>query len=231
MESSYEFLALVLDSITEHIVVIDETGEIQFVNKSWSAFGNNDACVIGGDWSHVNYLAECDKASAMGDDFGTMAGAGIRAVVESREMFFDFEYPCHSPSEKRWFMMRVTPFQVSAKKYYVISHQNITKRKLAEEDVRNLAKIDGLTDISNRRAFDEFFDEEWNRCSRLKKPISLAIVDIDHFKLLNDDYGHQSGDECLIRVGALLKELAKRPGDMCARYGGEEFVLVCVICT
>lgn len=226
MKNSFKFLKLVLDSITDHIVVIDKMGKIQFVNKSWARFGNNNARVVVVDWSGVNYLAECDKASAMGDDFGTKAGDGIRSVIEKREPIFYFEYPCHSPDENRWFMMRVTPFQISGINYFVISHQNITERRLAEEKVKNLARIDGLTGIPNRRTFDEFLHEEWRRCCRLQKPICLAIVDLDHFKLLNDTYGHQSGDECLVKVGKLLKEFANRPADICARYGGEEFALV-----
>ncbi len=226
MEKSCKFLKLILDSITEHIVVIDQIGKIQFVNKSWVTFGNNNACVVVNDWSGVNYLEECDKASAMEDDCGTKAGKGIRSVIEKHEPIFYLEYPCHSPDEKRWFMMRVTPFQVGGMNYFVISHQNITERKIAEEEVKSLARIDGLTEIPNRRTFDEFLHEEWRRCCRLQKPICLAIVDLDHFKLLNDTYGHQSGDECLVKVGKLLKEFANRPADICARYGGEEFALV-----
>lgn len=78
MENSHEFLKLVLDSITEHIVVIDTSGNIQFVNKSWSAFGNNNGCVIGDDWDGVNYIEECYKAASKGDEFGVNAGEGIR---------------------------------------------------------------------------------------------------------------------------------------------------------
>jgi len=226
MENSREFLSLVLNSITEHIVVIDQTGEIKFVNSAWSSFGSNNACIVDDDWSGVNYIEECDKASKMGDDFGTQASKGIRSVIEKTKDIFYFEYPCHSPDENRWFMMRVTPFEIGGKSYFVISHQNITERKLAEEEVRKLAKIDGLTNIPNRRSFDEFLQQEWKRCKRLKKPICLAIVDLDYFKNLNDDYGHQSGDECLIKVGKILKKFASRPGDICARYGGEEFALV-----
>lgn len=226
MKISYEALSLILDSITEHIVVVSETGEIQYANKSWSKFGDSNACDIGADWIGVNYLDECDKAAAMGDEFGEKAGNGIRSIINKAQSLFYFEYPCHSPAEKRWFMMRVTPLHVAGKDYFVISHQNITERKLAEEEVSNLARIDGLTNIPNRRAFDEFLHSEWQRCFRLKKPISLALLDLDHFKLLNDTYGHQSGDECLVRVGALLKQLCNRPGDICARYGGEEFALI-----
>lgn len=206
--------------------MIDETGKIQYVNKSWSTFGSNNACIIGPNWSEVNYIVECDKGSAMGDEFSTKAGAGIRRVIENRDTTFYLEYPCHSPDDKRWFMMSVTHFQISERHFFVISHKNITERKLAEEEVSHLARIDGLTNIPNRRTFDNFIHEEWNRCTRLQKPICLAIVDLDYFKLLNDDYGHQTGDECLIKMGELLKEFVNRPSDICARYGGEEFALV-----
>jgi diguanylate cyclase (GGDEF)-like protein len=123
-------------------------------------------------------------------------------------------------------MMRVTPFSLQHHFFYVISHQNITERKLAEEKMLNLSRLDGLTRIANRRYFDEFLQEEWRRCARLKLPISLAMIDLDHFKLLNDTYGHQAGDDCLRKMGTVLKKIARRPGDLCARYGGEEFAVV-----
>jgi len=226
MKISSEFLTSVLDSITEHIVVIDKQGSIQFVNKSWTAFGNDNSCLITRDWHGINYIEQCEKAAAAGDQFGLKAGVGIRSVIEGAKETFYFEYPCHSPDEKRWFMMRVTSFQTGGSSYFVISHQNITERKLAEEAVANLARVDALTDLPNRRAFDEFLHGEWRRCARTGKELSLALIDIDHFKLYNDTYGHQAGDECLARVGKVLKKFANRPSDLCARYGGEEFVLV-----
>jgi diguanylate cyclase (GGDEF)-like protein len=226
MENTYEFLSLVLDSVTDHIAVIDEEGFIQFVNKGWTTFGNDNECAINGDWEGVNYIEECERASNLGDDFGIQAVNGIRSIIEKRNKYFYFEYPCHSLDEKRWFMMRVTPFYIESNSYFVISHQNITERKIAEEKVKLQANIDGLTGIPNRRKFDEFIAEEWKRCARLKNPISLAILDLDHFKLLNDTYGHQSGDKCLMKIGSLLQGLVNRPGDLCARYGGEEFALV-----
>lgn len=122
--------------------------------------------------------------------------------------------------------MRVAPLSSEYSSFYIISHQNITERKLAEEEVLFLSTIDGLTGIPNRRHFDEFLNSEWRRCLRLGMPITLAIVDIDHFKILNDTYGHLAGDDCLKRVGEILKKLTKRPSDICARYGGEEFAIV-----
>jgi len=226
MKSSHHALSLILDSITEHIVVICPQGAIQYANKSWSNFGESNACNPAKDWIGVNYLTECDKASAMGDEFGEKAGDGIRRVIQKELPIFYFEYPCHSLEEKRWFMMRVTPLRIETTDYYVISHQNITERKLAEEEIQHLASLDGLTSIANRRTFNHFLHEEWNRCYRLQKPISLAILDLDHFKLLNDHYGHQSGDHCLIKMGELLKGIHYRPSDICARYGGEEFAII-----
>lgn len=226
MIKSNKFQKLILDSITEHIVVINKEGDIVFVNKSWITFGQSNSCLIGHNWKGVNYLKECDNSAGMGDDYGAQAGNGIRKVINKEKKLFLFEYPCHSPDKKRWFVMRVTPFCFEDSEYFVISHQNITERKLAEEEVENLAHIDGLTGIPNRRYFDETLHGEWKRCTRLNFPISLAIIDIDHFKLLNDTYGHQKGDECLKKVGGVLKNYGKRPGDICARYGGEEFVVV-----
>jgi diguanylate cyclase (GGDEF)-like protein len=87
------------------------------------------------------------------------------------------------------------------------------------------ARVDGLTRIPNRRRFDEFLSKEWARHARLNQPISLLLCDVDHFKLFNDHYGHQRGDECLKAVaGAIQGRL--REGDLAARYGGEEFVIV-----
>lgn len=227
LEHSAALLRSVLDSVTENIIVIDDAGDIQYVNRTWSEFSeNNNACVLAHNWWKLNYLNECDKASAMGDAFATNAAEGIRSVLEGREPAFYLEYPCHSPDEKRWFMMRVTPFHSDGSRYLVIVHQNITERKLAEEKVDALARIDGLTGIPNRRALDEFLHDECRRCMRLEKPISLAIVDLDHFKLLNDTYGHQIGDDTLRKVASLLQQTVNRPSDLCARYGGEEFALV-----
>lgn len=161
-----------------------------------------------------------------GDELGRRAADGIKQVIEFERELFYLEYPCHGPEKKRWFLMRVTPFALAGERYFPISHQNITERKLAEEEVLRLSLMDGLTGIANRRSFDDFIERKWRRCVRMHEPLSLAIIDIDHFKLLNDTYGHQQGDAYLKRVADVLQRFARRPGDMCARYGGEEFAIV-----
>jgi diguanylate cyclase (GGDEF)-like protein len=87
------------------------------------------------------------------------------------------------------------------------------------------ARIDGLTQIANRRRFDEFLLQEWGRHLQKRQPLSLLICDVDHFKLYNDCYGHQAGDECLKNVAKAIKQCF-RNSDLVARYGGEEFAIV-----
>ena len=87
------------------------------------------------------------------------------------------------------------------------------------------ARIDGLTQIANRRRFDEYLFQEWNRHIRMQQPLSLLICDVDHFKLYNDAQGHQAGDECLKSVAKAINR-CYRAGDLVARYGGEEFAMV-----
>lgn len=96
----------------------------------------------------------------------------------------------------------------------------------ANKELQRLSTIDGLTGIPNRRMFDELSIREWRRCERMKKPIALAMLDIDDFKLFNDQFGHQAGDECLRAVAGQVARAAPRAADLAARYGGEEFVLV-----
>ncbi len=93
-------------------------------------------------------------------------------------------------------------------------------------ELERLSSQDGLTGISNRRIFDEFTQKEWSRAARDNNRLSLVMIDIDHFKTYNDNYGHQGGDDCLRQVAQKLASTVNRPSDLVARYGGEEFVVV-----
>jgi diguanylate cyclase (GGDEF)-like protein len=89
--------------------------------------------------------------------------------------------------------------------------------------LRQWVYMDGLTGVHNRRHFDERLASEWARAVRNGSELSVLLIDVDFFKLYNDHYGHQAGDDCLRRVAACLRHQIKRPGDLVARYGGEEF--------
>ena len=104
----------------------------------------------------------------------------------------------------------------------------LEKRQLnrLSERLVQLAREDGLTQLANRRHFNDSFLVEWERGRRERQPLSLVFVDVDHFKAYNDNHGHLEGDRALAAVAATMKPLARRPGDLAARYGGEEFVLL-----
>ncbi|MBE9032302.1 diguanylate cyclase [filamentous cyanobacterium LEGE 11480] len=98
--------------------------------------------------------------------------------------------------------------------------------KATNQDLGRQAKIDELTQVANRRSFNQSFSQLLQRSAGRHNAISLLLIDVDHFKLFNDTYGHVAGDRCLFKVAQVLKGLAQTPQDLCARYGGEEFALL-----
>ena len=99
-------------------------------------------------------------------------------------------------------------------------------QKRDRDRLKLMSSIDSLTEVANRRRFDECLNLEWRRAARSKNPLSLLMLDIDHFKSYNDTYGHQKGDECLKAVAQEIKRFLRRPSDLVARYGGEEFAVI-----
>jgi diguanylate cyclase (GGDEF)-like protein len=94
------------------------------------------------------------------------------------------------------------------------------------QELMRISREDALTGLANRRYFNEMFQREWERARRAEHPLGLIFVDIDYFKAFNDTYGHLEGDRVLSEVGAALRSVLRRPGDLAARYGGEEFVIL-----
>jgi len=106
------------------------------------------------------------------------------------------------------------------------TYRDITELKRYWAMLESLSTTDGLTELPNRRRFDEFLSREWRRAMRLQAVLSLVLLDIDCFKEFNDHYGHLAGDDCLRQVAQILREVVQRPGDLAARYGGEEFACI-----
>ena len=122
--------------------------------------------------------------------------------------------------------MRVNAFQSRERELASLVEQKTEELRMVNEELQYLALADGLTGVANKRRFEDFLAAEWRRASRLRGPIALLLLDIDHFKLYNDCYGHQAGDECLARLAAGLTATVGRPTDLLARFGGEEFAIV-----
>ncbi|GAB4202796.1 MAG: hypothetical protein Fur006_56590 [Coleofasciculaceae cyanobacterium] len=143
------------------------------------------------------------------------------------------------PTQKEIVLARVTTHLTLQKLKHSLQAQNaqlqqeIQQRQQAEaalqdanQQLHRLATIDALTQVANRRLFDECLSKAWSILVREQLPLSLLLCDVDCFKLYNDSKGHQAGDECLYEVARAIEAAVKRPADLVARYGGEEFAVI-----
>lgn len=158
------------------------------------------------------------------------ARTGMEARIESLDAGAD-DY-ISKPFDERELLARVRNLLRShaAEQQLVALNRQLQQQKqqleTANQTLHYLANYDSLTEVKNRRCFNEYLDTEWRRLAREEAPLSLIMCDIDYFKLYNDTYGHQAGDECLRKVAGVLRNAVKRPADLVARYGGEEFAVV-----
>lgn len=128
----------------------------------------------------------------------------------------------------RWAIFTIIPFvnETGALYQFVIIGFDVTEKRLSENKLKILSTFDELTDLPNRRSFDQVMEREWLRMKRQKSYMSVIMIDVDFFKKYNDFYGHVGGDDCLKRVAYALHQTIKRSGDLIARFGGEEFAVI-----
>ncbi len=132
-----ELFPSILDSLSEQIVIIDKNGRIEWVNRAWREFSTDNGGVPAKTLSDINYLQACRPAGESLDPAIQHTFDGITDVIEGRKPSFSCEYPCHSPSEDRWFTMRITPLHGDTSgERFVVSHLNTTARKLSEIALR-----------------------------------------------------------------------------------------------
>ncbi|MCW6052436.1 diguanylate cyclase [Lyngbya sp. CCAP 1446/10] len=148
-------------------------------------------------------------------------------IVETGEsleqnFYYESEKSCwfHFVAVKLGDGFSVTIRDITARKQIELALQD------ANQKLEELVNIDGLTQVANRRCFNNRLQSEWQRLARENQPLSLILLDVDKFKSYNDYYGHLAGDDCLIRIGQTLQKVVRRPTDLAARYGGEEFVIL-----
>ena len=141
LRASQRFLQSTVDALSDNIAILDEEGTILAVNNSWRRFGQENELAWGDSGLGRNYLAVSESSAGELGSLAQEAAQGIRAVISGELDQFSLEYPCHSPSERRWFVMRVTRFELAGNVRAVVLHEDITERKLAEEARARLAAI------------------------------------------------------------------------------------------
>jgi diguanylate cyclase (GGDEF)-like protein len=209
-------LASALDSLSDHVAILDPCGRIVAVNAAWRRFAvENGAADPAQMCEGANYLGACGGDADDAD--GPTVAAGIRRVVSGEVGEFVLEYPCHSPTELRWFEVRATQLADPGSDGVVVIHSTITQRKIAEQRLSFLAHHDELTGLPNRRRVMETLSAQ-QPTGRL----GVLLLDLDNFKLVNDTHGHNAGNDVLCAVADALS----RPlpgGALAGRHGGDEF--------
>ncbi|MDJ0705452.1 MAG: diguanylate cyclase [Leptolyngbyaceae cyanobacterium MO_188.B28] len=236
-QESQRFIHSIADASTSILYVHDLNADlIIYANQQLSAvlgYTLEDIQGLGG--SFVKKLAHAD-------DLGTDQTGSCNLLnnqdgnVQDEEVLECERRVRHKSGEWRWLMIREAVFRSDelGQPIQIIGNAaDISDRKQAEaslqalnSELEKLAATDGLTQLANRRSFDQALHREWSRMRQAQKPLSLILGDIDCFKPYNDTYGHQAGDDCIQQVAAAIRQAAIGSTDLVARYGGEEFAVI-----
>jgi diguanylate cyclase (GGDEF)-like protein len=215
----------VLDALPDATAVVDPDGTIVAVNRAWLMFAMDNAGQPESTGVGVNYFDLCARSAAAGCQDAERAADGLRTVLGGHTVHSEVDYPCPSPAVNRWFLLRITPLEGNVTGA-VMSHVNITRRKMAEQTLAHEAAHDPLTGLANRGLFaDRLIAALTGRRSQVTgTQVGVMFLDADGFKQINDTYGHDAGDEALLTIGHRLRSHV-RPQDTVARLGGDEFAV------
>ena len=217
--------AAILNALSAHIALLDATGTIISVNDAWRQFGSANVMQGPRYGIGLNYLEVCDCARGDGSSQAHAAAEGIRSVLGGGKKTFSLEYPCHSPTEQRWFELVVTPLHQDRLVGVVVMHVNITAARAMALQMAHLAEHDSLTGLPNRLLLNDRVSQAIVLATRHKKRIALLFLDLDGFKHINDSLGHPIGDKVLQATGKRLVDCV-RAADTVSRLGGDEFVVL-----
>lgn len=223
----------ILHAIPDSMALVDANGQIISVNRTWERFASEngaDAATTRG--VGMSYIDVCQRAVGAGASEAQSIIDSIEKVRTGDADVREVEYECHSPNEKRWFIARVTLVTTEPSPVVLISHVNITKRKLAELRIQQESQghleaslTDSLTGLRNGRGLDEAGQVLWHNVRSKGDMLAAIFLDLNAFKPVNDKYGHVEGDRVLKTVADHLNDVF-RDSDVIARIGGDEFVVL-----
>jgi diguanylate cyclase (GGDEF)-like protein len=212
-----------LDGVAAFESVRNEEGKI--IDFRW-VLANPVAAMTVGE-TRDSLLSKCLLDQLPGHLFDGLFHLFVQVVENC--IVLEKEHFYQSDSLQAWFQI----VAVRLNDGLAMTFRDITERKQMEialkeanQELKRQANIDSLTQVANRRRFDEYLIQEWARCAREKQFLSLILSDVDYFKAYNDAYGHQAGDDCLYKVAQAMNLVVKRPADLVFRYGGEEFAVI-----
>ncbi len=211
-------LRMIVEGMDEGLMLLGQDGRIQYANPaSERCLGYSDRELAGRPLAEL--LAD-PAASEVAAWFGSIEDGTDERCRGTREVLLR-----QPDGSLRAMDLNLSPMTTGEQLWVAMLH-DITHHKQSANALQRAALADPLTGIANRRHFDACLEREWQRAMRNAKPLSLLVIDVDHFKLYNDVLGHAAGDQCLQAVASALQAHALRSTDLAARYGGEEFVLL-----
>ena len=215
----------VFNALPDAAALVDHAGTITDVNRAWRTFADLNGGGLEQTGIGTNYFEVCRRAAAGGDDDSLAVADGLEGVLSGRLRAFDHRYPCPSPIEDRWFVVRITPL-AEHNGGALICHLDVTAGKLTEDSLIFRASHDPLTGLANRDQVLAHLRTALARLARAGAPVAVLFLDLDRFKPVNDRYGHAAGDRVLVQVANRLRH-QMRATDIVGRVGGDEFVVVC----
>ncbi|MCF8050297.1 MAG: diguanylate cyclase [Desulfobacterales bacterium] len=212
--SATKHLETILEHISDGIFEISQDGKIVFTNfAAAQCFSSTKEALLGVDFLSLFEPENMKEVSALFEAKETQPKS---AILKQEGHSFSIRSISIEPEGGSIILFNdVTEFEKTR-----------DALESANKELEVLARTDSLTNIANRRWFDERLKEEWRRMSREKSDLSLLLFDVDNFKEFNDKHGHIAGDECLKEIARLIAAKSKRPADFAARYGGDEFALI-----
>ncbi len=246
MIASERFARATVDALTAHIAILDEHGVIIAVNQAWRNFATENPPAPSNFAQGTNYIKLCESATGPCSEDALSVGAGIRAVLAGEGSAFELEYPCHSPTQQRWFVARVSRFGGDGPVRVAVSHENVTTRRQLQEKLRHDSLHDTLTGLPNRMLFNDRVEQCLKSLKRNPgKHFAVLFIDLDRFKIINDSLGHAAGDKLLITIAERLNACMRKTDSVgrpepvvttilshaddsntVARLGGDEFTVL-----
>ena len=218
------FQQAVFDSLAAQIAVLDRRGTIVQTNAAWRKYAGDNGYADGPEFRGANYLEILNSVTERDQKTVLAASGGIASVASGEVPYFKLAHPFFAPAEKRWFTLKVTPVH-DAEERIVVSHEDVSDLKAAELASLTLANTDTLTGALSRRNFLNLAEQELTRSTRYELPLMVLMLDLDHFKQVNDRYGHAAGDAVLQAFVQTVTGVL-RESDLIGRVGGEEFAVL-----